>query len=167
MTLTTQVRAGISAKLVGSADFANPVFDLPAHADISILSGAVDGKADLLFSDQRTLAADANEDLDLAGGLLDPLGATLTFVDVVAILLRAAAANANLVNMKPATVSGFLGPFGDASDVVSVQPGGVALFVAPNAGWPVTAGTGDLLNIANGGSVTPVTYDIIIVGRSA
>ena len=167
MTLTTTVRAAISAVLEGSPDLGQANYELPFQADIKLLSGTADGKSDLIFTDQRTIAASGDEDLDLAGVLTDPLGVALTFIEVTAILVRAASGNANDVQISPAAVNGFSGPFGDASDVVSVQPGGAALFAAPNAGWPVTAGTGDLLNIANGGGGTSVTYDIVIVGRSA
>ena len=46
-----------------------------------------------------------------------------------------------------------------------MQPGGTLLLVAPNAaGYAVTAGTGDLLKVANSGGSTGVTYDIVIVG---
>ena len=39
------------------------------------------------------------------------------------------------------------------------------LLVAPGAaGYAVTAGTGDILKVANSGAGTGVTYDIVIVG---
>jgi hypothetical protein len=167
MPLTTKVRAVIEASLEGAHDFSLPKFTLPAQADIVMLSGTTNGKADVLFADQRTLAASASENIDLAGALADPLGVAAVFAEVTAILVRAAAGNANNVLVSQAATNGFAGPFTGADEPVSVQPGGAALFVAPNAGWPVTAGTGDLLTIANSAAGSSVTYDLVIVGRSA
>ena len=55
-----------------------------------------------------------------------------------------------------------------ASDGLDVKPGGCFLWLAPDAtGVAVTAGTGDLINIANSSSGTSVTYDVVIIGASA
>ena len=41
------------------------------------------------------------------------------------------------------------------------------LIASPTAaGWLVTAGTGDLLKIANGGAGSAVDYDIILIGAA-
>lgn len=166
-TLTTTVRGAIHANVEGANDLGTPKMELPYAADIVMLSGTTDGKANLLWADQRTVAASGNEDLDFAGSLETPVGTAAVFVEVTAILVRAASGNTNNVQISPAASNGFDGPFADASDIVSVQPGGAALFVAPNSGWTVTASTGDLLNIANSGAGTGVTYDIVVIGRDA
>ena len=49
----------------------------------------------------------------------------------------------------------------------AVKPGGVFLWAAPSGGLTVTGGTGDILQVANSGSGTGVTYSIVIVGASA
>jgi hypothetical protein len=92
-------------------------------------------------------------------------GATLTFTKIKAILVKAAEGNTNNVVVGGAASNGWVGPFGDVSDTVAVKPGGTLLLVAPNAaGYAVTAGTGDILKVANSGAGTGVTYDIVIVG---
>jgi hypothetical protein len=168
--------AGVSANLqthvfgtyagangLGSVTFG---FDLPTALQLSAGTGA--GKADKLFSDQRTLAASGSESLDLAGVLSDPFGATLTFGHVKWIYIKAAAANTNDVCIGGAASNTFVGPFADATDKVCVKPGGVAIFAAASgAGWAVTASTGDLLKVANSGGTTGVTYDVIIAGTAA
>lgn len=135
-----------------------------AHA---LPSGTANGEADRLFSDTRTIAASANEDLDLAGVLEDAFGQVITFAELVAIVIVAAVGNTNNVVVKPAASNGFLGPFGDASDTITIKPGGMFVITAPAAGWTVTGGTGDKLNVANSGAGTGVTYDIFLIGRSA
>jgi hypothetical protein len=48
---------------------------------------------------------------------------------------------------------------------VKLKPGGLMLLVAPTAaGFPVVAGTGDLLNIVNANAGASGAYDIVVVG---
>lgn len=167
MSLTTTIRAAISAAYKGSADFAEPKFDLPFHADIVLKSGTAANKADLMFSDQRSISASSNEELDLAGGLTDPLGNALTFAKIKAILIRAASGNGGNIVVGGAAANGFTGPFADATDKLNIPAGGAVLLAAPSAGWSVTGGTGDLLKIANDDGAAAGTYDIIVIGTSA
>lgn len=133
---------------------------------LSLLAGTdATNKANILFSDQRTIAASGNEDIDLAGVLSDAFGSTVTAAEIVAIFIGAAAGNTNSVNMTRPASNGFAGPFLAAGDGVSVKPGEWSAFVS-QSGWAVTAGTGDLVNIANSAGSTSVTYDIVIVGRT-
>jgi hypothetical protein len=82
--------------------------------------------------------------------------------------VRAAAGNTNAVAVGGAASNGFVGWVADATDKINVRPGGVfGLFAPDSAGYPVTAGTADLLRIGNGGAGSSVTYDIIIIGASA
>lgn len=116
-----------------------------------------------MFFDTRTLAASANESLDLAGGLTDASGATLTFTEIHAIYVRAADANVNSVQVGGGS-NPFIGPFADATDRISVGPGDVALLTS-TAGWAVTAATADILRLGNSSSGSAVTYDIVVIGE--
>jgi len=168
MSLTTKISAHINARLIGTSDHGEPKDELSNLYNKEMATGTGSGLADKVFSDQRTLAASATESLDLAGGsLFDSLGAALTFVKVKAILIKAAVGNINDVLVGGAASNAFAGPFADASDIIGIKPGGVLLVAAPVAGWTVTAGTGDLLKIANSAGTTGVTYDITIIGTSA
>lgn len=123
------------------------------------------GKADLLYTATRTVNASSNEDLDLAGALANAFGATITAAEIVLIFIKAAAGNTNNVNVSRPASNGFAGPFLAAGDGVKIAPGEWAVFQS-KAGWAVTAGTGDLLNVANSGAGSSVSYDILIVGRT-
>ncbi|MGE3520995.1 MAG: hypothetical protein AB7J63_18795, partial [Vicinamibacterales bacterium] len=128
-------------------------------------SGTGANQASNLFHDRRTINASSSEDLDLAGSLTNKFGTTLTFTKIKAFAIRAAAANTNNVQVGGAAENGWVGWVADASDIVSIKPGGVLLWVAPNAsGGAVSAGDGDLLKIANSGGSTSVTYDVVILG---
>lgn len=167
MALTTTILTKITAKQTGTNDLGTPSFPVEYNATTSLGSGTGDSLADQLFTDQRTIAASGTEDLDLAGGLTDAFGATLTFAKIKTIMIKADPGNTNNVTVKPATTNGFLGPFNAAADTLSIPPAGSVLLQAPASGWVVTADTGDLLTIANSSSGTGVTYDIILVGTSA
>lgn len=133
---------------------------------LSLLAGTdATNKANILFADTRTVALSANENIDLSGALTDAFGASIVAAEIVAIYIEAAAANVNSVQVTRPASNGFIGPFMATGDGVSIKPGEYALFVS-QSGWAVTAATGDLLNIANSGAGTSVTYDIIVVGRT-
>lgn len=165
------VNADLSAVLqgtyVGTNDLGSVSFTFNKADRHQFTSGTTTGKADKLFSDSRTLAASATENLDLAGALTDPFGAALTFAKVKAIYIKASAANTNNVVVGGAGSATFLGPFADASDKISIPPGGTLMLVHPGAGWTVTATSGDLLLVANSSSGTPITYEVVIIGTSA
>jgi hypothetical protein len=167
MSLATNILLKVGALLEGSNDLGSPVFPLNYNPNFNLATGTGASQADLLFSDTRTLGASATEDLDLAGSLVDPLGATLTFVTIKGIIIKAASANTNDVEVKPAAANGFIGPFNAAADTLIIPPGGMIVLMAPVSGWAVTAGTGDLLTITNGAAGTGVDYDIILIGASA
>jgi hypothetical protein len=167
-TFRGNVITSILAQYANAGDLTTAVAEIAQNFMTSYVSGTSNGQADRVFMDNRTLAASAAEDLDLAGGsLIDPVGGALTFVEVTEIIIRASSANTNNVVVSPAAANGFLGPFGAATHTIAIQPGGQIRLSAPNAGWTVTPGTGDLLHIANSGAGTSVSYDVIILGRSA
>lgn len=169
MALTTNISVAVKALLTGSTDLSSTSAPHRAAYSASWGSGTGSGQADLVWGDTNTLAASANTDLDLAAGALTgALGGTLTFARVKAIMLLAASDNTNNVVLGGAASNQFIGPFGAGTQTISVPPGGVALLTAPGVtGWAVTAGTGDLLRIANSGAGSTVTYTVLIVGASA
>lgn len=150
----------------GTGDIGTPKMRATADKILSLVEGTdATNKANILFADTRTIAASANENIDLSGALSDAFGASIVAAEIVAIYIAAKAANANNVNVTRPASNGFIGPFLAASDGVSIKPGEYALFVS-QSGWAVTAATGDLLNVANSAGGTGVDYDIIVVGRT-
>lgn len=122
-------------------------------------------QAEVVFSDQRTITASSNEDLDLAGGLTDAFGQSIAFTEIKAMVISAADGNTNNVVVGGAGANGFIGPFSGTTDTLTIKPGGMCMVMDKTAGgYPVTAGTGDLLRVANSGAGTSVVYDIILIG---
>lgn len=166
-TLKTIVTAQIETTFKNLLDLSSPTDNLTETAKIQLANGTGANSADLCFHDQRTLAASANEDLDLAGSLAGPFGASQVFVELRAIMIKAASGNTNNVRVTRPASNG-VPLFLAASDGIDVPPGGVFLWSCPADGKvTVTASTGDLINIANSSSGTSVTYDVVIVGTSA
>lgn len=165
--VNAQIDLRITAQQIGTADLGSPRMTLnPIDKVLQFIPGTdAVNKLDVLFSDTRTLAASANEDLDLAGVLASALGGTITAAEVVAIYIEAAPGNANNVNVSRPASNGFAGPFLAAGDGLSVRPGEFQL-LASRSGWAVTAGTGDLVNVANSAAGSAVTYSIVILGRT-
>lgn len=167
-TLRSIISAEISATYKNLLDIGTPTDTFLKKLRIELGNGTGASLADLLFHDQRTIAASSNEDLDLAGVLANPLtGATMTFVELRALLITASSSNTNNVRViRPA--SNGVPLFLAASDGIDVPPGGAFLWTCPADGKvTVTAGTGDLLNVANSSSGSSVTYDVVILGASA
>ncbi|WP_457028103.1 hypothetical protein [Kitasatospora sp. P5_F3] len=166
--VNTSLRVLAAATQTNPLDLVTGRAPLDLDATISLGSGTGANQADMIWSDQRTLAVSATEDLDLAGVLVGAFGTTLTFARVKGIIVRAAALNTNAVVVGGAASNAFVNWVADTTDKVNVRPGGVFALFAPDAvGYPATAGTGDLLRIGNGGAGTSVTYDIVIIGASA
>jgi hypothetical protein len=166
-TLKTTVTAQISATYKNVLDLSSPADTFLKKVSIELANGTGSSQADLMFHDQRTIAASGTEDLDLAGVLASPFGATLTFVELRVIMISASSSNTNNVRVTRPASNG-VPLFLAASDGIDIPPGGVFLWSCPADGKvTVTAATGDLLTVANSSSGTSVTYDVIIIGASS
>lgn len=129
-------------------------------------NGTANGQADLLYDKEHTIAAGADLDLDLAGALVDAFGDTLAMVEACMVALVADVANdADLVVGGHPTAEAQLW-FSGAGDKSKLAAGAVELHTHPGAGWPVTAGTADMLRINNPGAVAN-KVKVMIWGRSA
>lgn len=84
--------------------------------------GAVANTANRIWTDRRTLAASATENLDLAGGLTDAFGSAITFARVRALIVAAALGNTNNVVVGGDATSTFLTWVGTEASSVVVRP---------------------------------------------
>jgi hypothetical protein len=167
MPLSTRLLFDLAADLTTVLDLQSGTASLKRPIQYVWGSGTGANQADKIFADQRTLTASSTEDLDIAaGGLVDAFGVTFTVARVRALLVEAAAANTN--NVIVGGDANSVPFFGAATHTVSVRPGGLLALFAPDAtGYAVTTGTGDIIQVANSGAGTSVTYNIVIVGASA
>jgi hypothetical protein len=164
---TTRIDFGIDSDLSSALDLVTVVSPIDISDQLDLASGTGAGQADMQWSDRRTLAASATEDLDLAGSLTGPFGTTLTFARIKAVYVKASTGNTNAVQVtRPASNGAVL--FMAAGDGISLAAGERFAWWSPTAaGKAVTAATGDLLTFTNSSSGTGVTYDIVVIGASA
>lgn len=169
MPLSTQLDVNLSASYTqatsppgtGAAAYALP-------KRYSWLTGVGANQADKIYTVSGTIAASGTATLDLAGSVTDIFGVTVTLVKLKMIMVQAAAANTNNVQLSQPASNGVAGLFSASGTSINVLPGGTLLWVAPNlAAIPVTAATGDLLTLANSSSGSSVTYTVTVVGTSA
>lgn len=159
-------------KLQANSDFTNPgdlsnVTDrLRETIEQEFANGTGANQANNTFHDTRTLTTGASEDLDLAGVLTNPFGATLTFTKIKAIIIHAAEANTTNLTISRPNANG-LPLFAAANDALAaLKPGGLFVFTDPSsAGLAVTGGTGDLITITNAAGAS-ASYDVIIIGTT-
>jgi hypothetical protein len=166
MSLNGRLDARIFALLTGAADHAVPQAAIDLDCGLDFTHGVGTDQANLVFSDQRTLGASASENLDIRGVLSDLLGTVLNMVKVKAVLIKASSSNVNNVVVGNDANSIQLG-FSAITATWSIPPGGWFMVAAPAAGWSVTAGTGDIIKIANSAGSTSVIYDIVVLGTNA
>jgi len=116
----------------------------------------------------RTLVASASEELDLAAGLVDGFGTTLTFVKIKGLWIRNTnTAAGDTLAIGGSAANAFL-LFDSATDIYTLGPGGLFLINEPSlAGKAVTAATGDLLKLTETGAANTCTFDVCIWGTSA
>lgn len=173
-TVTGLIQALINLENLGVADLTSPtetVLNSASQANWTVTSGVAINQLNLLWHDRRTLAAGANEDLDLAGSLVNSFGTTATFVKVklLSVAMTAAGNTATTtISVGGASANQFVNWVADATDKIIVFQGGAMMLFNPSlAGYAVTAGTGDLLNILNNDGSNAVDYDIVIGGTNA
>lgn len=169
MPLTSSMGITVDGTYTKVMDLSTAADPLSKRWGASLASGTGAGLADLRFTDTRTLSASATEDLDLAGVLTDAFGATLTFARVKGLFISAAATNSNNVIVGAASSNAWASLL-NATGTITLRPGASLALIAGAADattYAVTAGTGDLLKVANSAGGSSVSYDIVIIGASA
>lgn len=134
----------------------------------SLVTGTGASQADRMFSDTRTIAPSGNDDLDLNGVLLDPIGTTLSLLRIKVLAVFAYGANTNNLVMGGSATNPVTTILGGTTPTLTIRPGGMLLLTATDAtAYAVTAATADILRFTNAAAGTSVTYDVVIIGSSA
>lgn len=166
MPISLKSTATIRGSLTTARDGGNATFEVNTGSNKVISNGTEADEANAIYFDDFQIAASGTLDIDLSGSLTDAHGNALLFTAIKEIMVIAGAANANPLVIGNGGVNSFIGPFGAAAHTVAVAPANRADFTNYSAaGWPVVAGTGDILRLANGGADTAVTGRIVIVGE--
>lgn len=127
-------------------------------------TGANQGNA--LYQTSATLAASATTTYDLNGSLTDDFGQSVTCTKLRAVVVKASSSNTNsvVVGGGSTTVTALTTTGAFTSAGMPIRPGGVWFMTFPDStGGAVTAGSSDILQIANSAAGSSVTYDFIVV----
>lgn len=163
MAISATVRGGAEVVNTRTTDLGSAKATQEIAGSVSYADGTGAGQVSKEFSDKRTIGAASSENLDLSGSLTDAFGNPVQFSAIKAIIVKADAANVGNIVLGGAASNPFVGPFADATDKITIKPGGIFVLAHPGAGWTVTAGTGDILLMANGGAADAL-YDIVLLG---
>ena len=170
--MATSLSANVNVNVKGSItenalDIGTASFRFNETLTQAFAQGVAANQANQMWTDSRSIAGSANDDIDLAGGVTSAFGAAITFTSIKAIIVQAAAANANNLIMGGEGTNPFETMFGLADATLIIQPGGMLVLTAPGAtGYVVTATTGDILRFTNAGAGT-INYDLYIIGETA
>lgn len=163
-TLATELSLALSWNYASAADLSTARDRKTFTTSDTLATGTGANQSDLIFHDTRTATA-APDDLDLAGGLTDPLGNTLTFAEITGIFIHNKSETATEVLSIGADANGLVNWVGAVNDIVKIGPEGILFVWNPRDGYAVTADTGDILQVDPGADT--IEYDVVIIGRSA
>ncbi|MFH1732457.1 MAG: hypothetical protein ABIF82_12520 [Planctomycetota bacterium] len=161
-TLSGTVKLIIDLVEATTADIGTIQYDCYHKSTRTYADGVGADQANALFSDTRSLADNAYDDLDLTS-LTDARGVALAFARVKALWVRN---NGTASTLQLGGDANSVPLFGAAADYLILPPGGEVLMICTTAdGWVVTGATGDIIQLHHGHEdAAALTYDIVILG---
>ena len=127
--------------------------------------GTSTGQMNKRYLGSRSLGTGANEDIDLKD-LTDESGAAINIVELRLFCIHNPSSNDGTLEVKPSASNGHLGFLKDATDVLIIHPGGIAIIAIPLDGAAAVGATTDNVNIKNNGGGT-VVYGLLVGGVDA
>jgi hypothetical protein len=135
--------------------------------DGTLASGTAADEADRVWSDQRTLAAGSNDDLDLTALSHSIFGASLAinFARVKAILIvHTSTVSGEKLWIDPSVTNGFTGATAGTTGKIEIGADSAVLLASKKDGW-ATGSSDKILRIHNAGAQTAI-YNIVVLGTS-
>lgn len=166
---TTLTKANIEVAVTGlyenALDQVNAQLPFKHLISQAWTDGNAKDKAEVMFYDERTVAASATSTLDLAAGLTDAFGNTLTFTKLKFIMIENRSTTVgDILRFQRAAANGVV-LFSALSDAITIPPGGFVAWSGPSlAAVTVTAATGDILEVVETGGANTVTFRVTIIG---
>lgn len=172
-TLTgASVKASLVVNATKATDLTTPVDPISYALTRVFANGTGDDAANQTWHDRATLSGAAVDDIDLAGGIVDAFGDTITFTVIKALFIANKSSELGTPTDSKISIGGhatnaFVNWVSDATDKVILEEDGILLLVAPKDGYAVAAGTNDILTITNLAGGAQAQYDILIIGQVA
>lgn len=170
--MPTSLKANVKINANGTLtnaplDVGSSTFNFNETFSHSFANGTASGEANAVWTDKRTIAFGANDDLDLAAVLSDIYGGVLTFTAIKFLAIKANDDNANALQFGGDTSANVPGIFGAAADFITIPAGVTFTLLHPTTGYAVTATTADKLRLTNPGGAGSIGYEILIIGTKA
>ena len=145
--------------------FADTEYGDVYQRDLSLGFGTASMLANQIYAATRSVGIGANDDIDLAGSLPNFNGETINFTAIKKLIIfNRSSVDGNNLTMGGGPLHTIVAEFGASGGLANlIYPQGVEMKSFPITGFPVVAGTSDVLRIHNSGS-TAIDYDIIIIG---
>jgi hypothetical protein len=133
----------------------------------NLLTGTGANQADTMYAARRTIAAGANDDINLASGLTDPFNNPIVFVEVRGLAVRAPTTNTGVIRVGGAAPANRLtGLWADSAGYVDLAPGMIVIIPAPaDNDVVVVNGASNILRLNNQAASSGFA-DVVIFGTS-
>ena len=170
-TLTAAVQTRITWNNVDALDLSSITDQSALDVLKQIASGTAVDQCDVVWHDERSINAGANDDLVLSALTQTMYGSTVTKafakIKYVLIYVKSTTSGDKLI-IKSSVTNSILTPFNgiNTAQLVIGADSAAMPIVNKKDGFAVTVGTGDVLRINNPGAGA-VTYQIAILGTSA
>tara|TARA_R110000868_G_scaffold111743_2_gene301431 strand:+ start:618 stop:1118 length:501 start_codon:yes stop_codon:yes gene_type:complete len=165
MTISAAINLNINVAQSGSGTLATALSNTVVSESLSLLNGTGLNQSNQTWSSAAQLGISATDSIDMAGVISDAFGALITFTSITAVAVIADAGNGDNIEIG-GNANAFASFLGGGTEIVKLPPGGSFLITAPSVtGFPVTAGTGDILDITNADGAAVANYKIVLVGR--
>lgn len=169
-TLTANVDCNINWSYVSTDDLSKPTEYNPKFRFKQVYTnGDGDDQINWVWADRRTVTvATANDDLDLAGVLVDVFGNTITAATLkVLFIANLATTSGEDLAIGAAGTNPITDLFeGSNTAQLTLGPAGKFLAENPHDGYAITAGSADTLRIAHAGAAGDISFDILLGGTS-
>jgi len=163
-TVTGKATISLATTLTSAPDGGRGRVDQDVGGTRDIASGTGNGQANLQWVDERTLASNTSETLDLRA-LTNALGEAVAFAEIGEIVIEADDDNTTVLSFGNAASEAWVAPWGGATAVMPLSAGSRVGFDSP-AGYAVANDSADKLKVANASGASAV-YRIGILGRNA
>ena len=161
-TTTGAATAKISAAWAKALEVGSAASSPTLTQQTTFANGTGAGNIENVISKVGSIVASGLANLDLAGVEADPGGDLVTFTKVKAFLVKNTSASGDGISVGGTFIAWKLA----ANDEVVVPPGGCFMMTAPSAaGFAVTAGSADIMTLANLDVAIAQTYEVIVLGE--
>ena len=175
-SLTATIAISVAWKFTKPTDLSETTDADKLALSQALASGTGTNQVNQHFADERTVAAGANDNIDLYGSLVNAFGETINFTAVKAVVIQNVGADDGssgysvqsgedlLIGGASSVGNAWATPFNANPDSkLTLVSGGSFALTAPASGFSVTSGTGDILRVRNNGTKT-IKYRIILEG---